>query len=160
MLLTGCGDGGSYNCDRDDASLTAIRIRSYEAMYNKFDARLDKILDDLLFAIKIQKREILNIDDKDKRSTCKATYITENSKNEKEFEAMARVVLVMEKLIQTSGMILNAKNNPEIKDKFFQEIEQGLKSRKDELIKSITKILARKRSSYMICMITAEARAL
>lgn len=137
LLLVGCGNDSSYNCDSDDASLTAIRIQSYDAMYNKFDPRLDRILDDSLSAIKIQKREILNIDDKTKRSTCKATYIIDNPKNEKEFEVMAKVVLVMEKLIQTNGMILNAKNNSEIKDKFFQEIEQGLKFRKDELIKSI-----------------------
>ncbi|MDO5046287.1 hypothetical protein [Campylobacter sp.] len=137
LLLVGYGDDSSYNCNSDDASLTAIRIQSYDDMYNKFDPRLDKILDDSLSTIKIQKREILNIDDNAKRSTCKVTYIMDNPKNEKEFENMARVILVMERIIQTNGMILNAKNNSEIKDKFFQEIERNLKLRKDELAKSI-----------------------
>lgn len=79
LFVVGCGDD-SYNCDNDVATIKAIKLEAYDKMYNKFDPRLDKIIDDSMSLIKINSREIMNINDKTKRSTCKAKYTVENPK--------------------------------------------------------------------------------
>lgn len=135
LFVVGCGDD-SYNCDNDAATIEAIKLEAYDKMYNKFDPRLDKIIDDSMSLIKINSREIVNINDKTKRSTCKAKYTLENPKNENEFKIMARVVLVMEKIFKTNGMFLSIKDQ-NMKNDIFKEIESDLQRRKDELSKSI-----------------------
>lgn len=95
LFIVGCGDS-SYNCDNDEDTIFAMKLK-YDEMYNKFDPRLDKILDDYLSLIEINSRELISIDDKAKRSICTAKYRIRNPKNEKD---MARFLLVIEKSLK------------------------------------------------------------